>query len=162
MGEIDDGGADVEPVGKENGAGEVMPLLMVERRARKWKHREYVVLFEAYQESLVEGDKGWQVRMLDRWVRRGMWIEERKVLMEKLRVARSTLAKLEKEVIRRNVRKMGSNEVNGERVEDKPRQEVVRENITDEVEDGGPEVRVVVERLDVWRDGDVVYSRRRR
>ena len=40
-GEIDDGGADVEPVGEENGFVEVM----VERRARKWKNLEYVVLF---------------------------------------------------------------------------------------------------------------------
>ena len=78
VGESDDGGSDVEPVGEENCGGEVM----VERRARKWKHREYVVLFEAYQERLVEGDKGWQERILDGWLRRGMWCEERKVLME--------------------------------------------------------------------------------
>ena len=92
--------------------------------------------------------------MLDGWVRRGMWIEERKVLMVKLRVAKSTLAKVKKEVIRRNVRKIGSNEVNGDRVEEKPREEVVREKRTDEVED--EEVRVVVERLNVWRDGEEV------
>ena len=66
------------------------------------------------------------------------------------------LAKVEMEVIRRNVRKMGSNEVNVERVKEKPREEVVREKRADEVEDGGPEVRVVVERLDVWRDGEEV------
>ena len=77
-------------------------------------------------------------------------------MIQKLKVAKTTLAKVEKEVIRRNVRKMGSNEVNVERVEEKPREEVVREKRTDEVEDGRPEVRVVVERLDVWRDGDEV------
>ena len=54
VGDIDDGCAAVEQVGEENGIGEVM----VERRARKWKHREYVVLLEAYRESLLEGDKG--------------------------------------------------------------------------------------------------------
>ena len=77
-------------------------------------------------------------------------------MQKKLRAAKMKLAKVEMEVIRRNVRKMGSNEVNGERVEEKPREEVVREKRTDEVEDGGPEVRVVVERLDVWRDGEEV------
>ena len=40
----------------------------------------------------MDGDKGWQVRMLDGLVRRGIWIEERKVL--KLRVAKTTLAKV--------------------------------------------------------------------
>ena len=85
-----------------------------------------------------------------------MWIEERKVLIQKVRLAKTTLAKVEKEVIRRSVRKMGSNEVNVERVEEKPREEVVREKRADEVEDGGPGVRVVVERLDVGRDGDEV------
>ena len=102
------------------------------------------MLFEAYQESLVEGVKGWQVRMLDGWVRRGMWIEERKVLMEKLRVAKTTLAKMEKEVIRRTARKMGGNVGNVERVEEEPTEEVEREKRTDEAEDGGPEVRIVV------------------
>ena len=85
-----------------------------------------------------------------------MWIEERKVLVEKLRVAKTTLAKVEKEVIRRNVRKMAGNGVNVDRVEEEPTQEVVREKRTDEAEDGGSKVRVVVERLDVWRDGDEV------
>ena len=42
--------------------------------------------------------------MLDGSVWRGMWIEERKVLLEKLGVAKLTLAKVEREVIRRNVR----------------------------------------------------------
>ena len=84
-----------------------------------------MVLFEAYQESLVEGANVWHERMLDGWVRRGMWIEERKVLIQKLRVAKMTLANLEKEVSWRNVRKMGSNEVNAERVEENPRAEVV-------------------------------------
>ena len=143
----------METVGEEVCVGKVM----VERRARKWKHSEYVVLFEAYQESIVEGMKGWQVRMLDGWVRRGMWIEERKVLVEKLRVAKTTLAKVEKEVIKRKVRQMGGNGVNVERMEEEPTEDVVREKRMEEAEDdGGPEVRVVVERLDVWRDGDEV------
>ena len=60
------------------------------------------------------------------------------------------MVKVEKEVIIRNVRKMGRNEVNVERVAENPREEVVREKRADAVEDGGPEVRVVVERLDVW------------
>ena len=47
-----------------------MGIRMVERRARAWKHREYVVLFEAYLESLVESDNGWQVRISDGWVRK--------------------------------------------------------------------------------------------
>ena len=46
VGEIDDAGADVEPVGEKNGVG----VVMVEIRARAWKHREYVVLFEAYHD----------------------------------------------------------------------------------------------------------------
>ena len=53
------------------------------------------MLFEAYQESLMEGANGWHERMLDGWARRGMWIEERKVLIQKLRVAKTTLAKVE-------------------------------------------------------------------
>ena len=88
---------------------------MVGRRARKWKHAEYVVLFEAYQENIVEGMKGWQVRMLEGWLRRGMWIEERKVLVEKLRVAKTTLAKIGNEVIKRKVMQMFWNGVNVER-----------------------------------------------
>ena len=46
--------------------------------------------------------------------------------------------------------------MNVKRMEEQPTEEVVREKRTDEAEDGGPEVRVVVERLDVWRDGDEV------
>ena len=113
----------MEPVVEENGVG----VVMVERRARAWKHREYVVLFAAYQESLVEGANGWHERMVNGWARRGMWIDERKVLIQKLRVAKMTLAKVDKEVIRKNVRKMGSNEVNVERVEENPREQVMRE-----------------------------------
>ena len=46
---IDDVGAEVEPVREENGACEEW----VVRRARKWKHRDYAVLFEVYQEVLL-------------------------------------------------------------------------------------------------------------
>ena len=60
------------------------------------------------------------------------------------------LSKVEKEVIRRNGRKIGRNEMNVEWVEENPREELVREKRTDEVEGGGPEVRVVVEGIDVW------------
>ena len=70
MGGVEDGGAEVE----ENGVG----AAMVERRVRKWRNKEYVVLFESYQESIVEGMTGWQVRMLDGWVRRGMLSEWRR------------------------------------------------------------------------------------
>ena len=48
--------------------------------------------------------KGWQERMLDGWVRRGMGVEDRRVLIAKLRVAWLRLAKVEQEVIKMRVK----------------------------------------------------------
>jgi hypothetical protein len=155
-GGMDDRDAEVDAVGEVNGACEIG----VVRRVRMWRHTDYAVLFEVYQESIVEGMKGWQERMLDGWMRRGMWLEEKRVLIEKLRAARSRLAKVEQEVIKRRVKQsVGNGDVVIPSGELEP-EIVVREQekLVEQGRDGigRPEVKVVVERMDVWKDGEEV------
>jgi hypothetical protein len=161
LSEGDEGGVgDERCEGDEVECGEEV----IERRRNvKWSNRECRMLWEVYEESRIEGVKGYRERMLDGWVRRGLRIVKVETLVERVKMVKcGGLAKVEREEITRRVtggEERGVREIEGG-VEVAVEAERVREEEVDFVVSGGGqdrgEVNVRVERVDVWREGDDV------
>ena len=76
----------------------------MEKQRVRWTNKDYRELYEAYQESLLEGKRGFAERMLAGWLRRGRDVVEKGALLRRLKTAKTIgMSGVEREDIRRRV-----------------------------------------------------------